>query len=109
MTRLPAKLEVSGLIRAAQAAGGFAAVLHKGEPDAGTILLVALKNGGIARLFERMPQLDGSRTWVESRVQDVDNKREFDTYLARRSAQDRDVWIVELDVANPERLIGLQD
>lgn len=109
MTRLPAKLEVSGLIRAAQAAGGFAAVLHKGEPEAGTILLVALENGGIARLFERMPQLDGTRKWVESKVQDADDKREFDTYLARRSAQDRDVWIVELDVVNPERLIGLLD
>ena len=109
MTRLPAKLEVSSLIRAAQAAGGFAAVLQKGEPEAGTSLLVALKNGGIARLFERMPQLDGTRKWVESKVQDADNKGEFDAYLARRSAQDRDVWIVELDVANPERFIGFED
>ncbi len=107
MTRLPAKLEVSGLIRAAQAAGGFAAVLHTGEADGGTILVVTLENGAKARLFERMPQLDGTRKWAESRVQDVDNKGEFDAYLARRTAQDPDVWVVELDVAFPERLIGL--
>jgi len=109
MSRIAAKLEVSGLIRAAQAAGGFAAVLHKGEPDGGTILVVALENGGIARLFERMPQLDGTRKWVETRIQDVENKGEFDAYLARRSAQDRDIWIVELDVVNPERLIRFED
>ncbi len=107
MTRLPAKLEVSGLIRAAQAAGGFAAVLHTGEVDGGTILVVTLENGAKARLFERMPQLDGTRKWAESRAQDVDNKGEFDAYLARRTAQDPDVWVVELDVAFPERLIGL--
>lgn len=107
--RLPAKLEVSGLIRSAHAAGGFAAVLHKGEADGGTILLVCIENGGIARLFERMPQLDGSRKWVESRVQDAENKGEFDAYLARRSAQDRDIWIVELDIVNPERLIRFED
>lgn len=106
MTRIAAKLEVSGLIRSAQAAGGFAAVLHKGEPDGGTILLVAVENGGIARLFERMPQLDGTRKWVESRVQDADNKGEFDAYVTRRTVQDPDVWVVELDIANPERLIG---
>lgn len=107
MSRIPAKLEVSGLIRAAQAAGGFAAVLHKGEEDGGTILVVTLDNGGKARLFERMPQLDGTRKWVESRVQDVENKGEFDVYVARRTIQDPDVWVVELDVASPERLIGL--
>lgn len=97
---------MSGLIRAAEAAGGFATVLHKGEPDGGTILVVTLQNGGIARLFERMPQLDGVRKWTESRVQDADKMREFDDYLNRRKAQDPDIWIIELDVANPERLIG---
>lgn len=108
MSRLPAKLEVSGLIRAAQAAGGFAAVLHKGEADGGTILVVALENGEKARLFERMPQLDGTRGWIESKAQDVENKGEFDAYLTRRTLQDPDVWVVELDVACPERLIGLE-
>lgn len=82
-------------------------MLHKGEPEGGTILVVTLENGGNARLFERMPQLDGTRKWTESRVQDVDKKGDFDAYVARRSAQDPDVWVVELDVAFPERLIGL--
>ena len=35
--RLPAHLEVSGLLRAVEGAGGFAMVLHKGEREAGTI------------------------------------------------------------------------
>lgn len=104
--RLPAHLEVSALIRRVQAAGGFAAVLAKGEQEAGTILVVTTENGRNTRAFERMPQLDGSRTWSCSKEQDPDNKELFNEYLARRKSQDADLWIVELDIAQAERLIG---
>lgn len=105
--RLPAHLEVSALIRQAQAQGGFAAVLAKGEREAGTILVVTTENGRNTRVFERMPQLDGSRSWTCSKEQDSENKELFNEYLERRKSQDSDLWIVELDIANAERLIGL--
>lgn len=104
--RLPAHLEVSALIRRVQAAGGFAAVLAKGEQEAGTILVVTTENGRNTRAFERMPQLDGSRAWSCSKEQDPDNKELFNEYLARRKSQDADLWIVELDIVQAERLIG---
>lgn len=107
--RLPAHLEVSGLIRSVSAEGGFATVLHKGERDAGTILVVLTENGANARLYERMPQLDGTRKWTCSRRQDPQNMQEFSEYLGRRGEQDPDLWIVELDVAKGERFIGLAD
>ncbi len=103
--RFPAHLEVNGLVRAAQARGGFAMVLHKGERDGGTLLVVLVYNQELGVLFERMPQLDGTRKWTRSKAQDSDNKREFDDYLDRRARQDPDVWIVELTVADPERFI----
>lgn len=105
--RLPAHLEVSALIRQVQGEGGFAAVLAKGEREAGTILLVTTENGRNTRVFERMPQLDGSRSWTCSKEQDPENKELFNQYLERRKSQDSDLWIVELDIANAERLIGL--
>jgi hypothetical protein len=105
--RLPAHLEVSGLIRQTQSAGGFAAVLAKGESEAGTILIVLTENGRNARVYERMPQLDGTRKWHSAKQQNLDNKEEFQEYLDRRKYQDPDVWIVELDIADGERLIGL--
>lgn len=107
--RLPAHLEVSGLIRRVQAEGGFAAVLKKGEPEAGTILLVLVENGGNPRAFERMPQIDGSRKWHCARQQTADNPQEFTEYLERRGKQDDDLWIVELDIVRGERFIGLPD
>lgn len=105
--RLPAHLEVAGLIRSVQAAGGFAAVLGKGEREAGTILVVTTLNGRNSRVFERMPQLDGTRKWSCSKQQDSENTQDFSEYLERRRSQDPDVWIVELDVPHAERFIGL--
>mgnify|MGYP002629120873 CR=1 FL=1 len=104
--RLPTHLEVSGLIRRVQAAGGFATVLHKGERDAGSLALVVSHRGTTASLWERMPQLDGSRKFVASRTQDVDKPYEFSEYIDRRAEQDSDLWILELDVADPERFIA---
>lgn len=107
--RLPAHLEVAGLIRSVEAAGGFAAVLSKGERDAGTIMVVITENDRNSKIYERMPQLDGTRKWTCSKSQDPENKHEFSEYLERRGSQDPDLWIVELDIAHGERFIGISD
>jgi len=107
--RLPAHVEALGLIRQAQAEGGFGTVLQKGERDAGSIIVVLTENGTNARIYERLPSLDGDRIWHLSKVQGVDNPMEFSEYLDRRAKQDRDSWIIELDIANGERFIGLAD
>lgn len=106
-SRLPAHLEVSGLIRAVEAAGGFVAVVAKGERDAGTLLVVCSEKGGHSAAYERMPQPDGSRAWTLSRSQEPENPQEFWDYCERRKRQDPDLWIVELDVPKGERFIGI--
>ena len=106
--RLPTHVEVSGLIRAVEAAGGFATVIAKGERDAGTMLVICCERDTNVRLYERMPQLDGTRHWTLVRVQDTENHIEFSDYLQRRKRQDDDLWVLELDIANGERFIGLE-
>lgn len=105
--RLPAHLEAGALIRRTQGEGGFAAVLQKGHETAGTILLILTENGTNMRAYERMPQIDGSRAWTCIRKQDPEKKQGFQDYIDRRSQQDDDLWIIELDIAEGERLIGL--
>jgi hypothetical protein len=104
--RIPAHLEVAGLIRAVETAGGFATVLAKGDRDSGTLLVVCCENGTNAAAYERMPQPDGSRAWTLSRKQDIEKPNEFWDYCDRRKHQDDDLWIVELDVPNGERFIA---
>jgi hypothetical protein len=107
--RLPAALEASALIRLAEASGGFGMILHRGEPDSGTILIVILDNQGFgqthASAFERLPKADGTRGWALAKAQDTENKGEFESYLTRRIAQDRDLWVVELTIAEGERFV----
>lgn len=106
---LPAHLEVTGLMRAVEAAGGFAMVLRKGQREAGAILVVLMEKGANARVYERIAQLDGSRGWTLMKVQDAEKPHEIDEYLTRRADRDPDLWIVELDIVNGERFIRLTD
>jgi hypothetical protein len=103
--RLPAHLEVAGLLKLVQALGGFGMVLQKGERDAGTLAILTTNGGKNTRLWERMPQMDGSRTFVCTREQGEENTREFDEYIAKRQRQDSDCWFLELDGPDVERLI----
>ncbi len=98
-------MEVSALIRAVDAQGGFGMVIKKGERDAGTLLIICCENGTNLRAFERMPQLDGTRKWALSKAEDPENKQDFVEYCERRKRQDHDLWIVELDAANAEQLL----
>ena len=104
--RLPAHLEVAGLMRIIESQGGFATVLHKGERDAGTILILTIYRGEPVTLYERMPQLDGSRPFIAAKQQNTEKPTELSEYVARRASQDPDIWVIEADIADPERFIA---
>lgn len=104
--RLPAHLEVAGLIRIVESQGGFASVLHKGERDAGTVLILTMYRGDPLTLYERMPQLDGSRPFIAAKRQNPEKPQELAEYVSRRASQDPDIWVIEADVADAERFIA---
>ena len=105
--RLATHVVVSALIRQFSATGDFATVLHKGDPIAGALLLVSRIKGRNPALFEQFPAANGTRNWQLVSNQDIDNEQKISEYLERRIAQDRDIWVLELDVAFAERLDGL--
>ncbi|MCR9178637.1 MAG: DUF1491 family protein [Erythrobacteraceae bacterium] len=104
--RIPAHLEAGAILRLAESQGGFGTVLAKGERDAGTVLVVTTYRGEASTLYERMPALDGSRSFVATKNEDPENRQEFSEYLARRRRQDPDIWLIEVDIANAERFIA---
>lgn len=104
--RLPAHLEVAGMIRAIESQGGFASVIAKGEKDAGTVLILTMYRGENAVLFERMPQLDGSRPYIATKTQDTEKPQEIFEYLEKRRKQDPDIWILEADIADSARFVA---
>jgi hypothetical protein len=101
--RLTSRMTVDALMRRVQAAGGFAAVLAKGDDTAGAILLACSERGEVRMLLERTVDLDGRYRWTPCGPQDVESQADRDSYMGRRRAQDPDLWLIELDVADAER------
>jgi hypothetical protein len=91
------------LIRKAEVEGGFGAVLAKGDPTAGSILVILLEKGVNPRLFERLLQPDGRYSWQESGSQRIENSSEVPAFIARLRRFDPDSWLIELDIPSAER------
>jgi hypothetical protein len=100
--RLASSVLVSGLIGKAEGEGGFGAVLAKGDPTAGSIILILAERGGSPCLFERVLQPDGRYSWQPS-GQAVGSFEEVARLIARRRRFDPDLWVVELDIPSRER------
>lgn len=104
--RLSAEMTAQSLLRKVNQEGGFATVLKKGDRISGAILIICVEKGKDPRLLEKMPSLDGPSTWQVIWPQDTDKKQDLDEYLKRRSGFDPDLWLIELDIPDAERLIA---
>ncbi len=80
-------------------------VLQAGERDAGTLAILTTHSGKNTMLWERMPLMDGRRRFQVTKSQDAEKTEEFDDYIRRRMTQDPDLWILELDGPEMERLV----
>jgi hypothetical protein len=87
--------------------GGFLTVIRKGDLTSGAILLIGQARGENPVLFERLPSLDDIGSWQAATAQMAQNDTEVSVYWKKRSSRDPDLWVVELDVASPERLSRL--
>lgn len=105
--RLASAVQVSAFIRLAQTGGDFAAILRKGDPVAGAIMLIGLIRGKDPALYERFPSLDGGSPWHMVGKNVPDNEQDIAALWQKRAERDPDLWVIELDVASPERLNGL--
>jgi hypothetical protein len=103
--RLAAGVEATALLRRAEQAGGFGAVLNKGDPERGAILLVMTERGRYVAILERLLQHDGSYHWGSTGPAEADSVAAAQ-YVARRRRTDPDCWVLELDVPSTERFIA---
>jgi hypothetical protein len=101
--RLATSVLVSSLIRKAQAEGGFAALLAKGDPTAGSLLLILTERGADPRVLERVLQGSGSYSWQVVNSQISDKIGEVPDFIARRRRFDPDLWVLELDIPSADR------
>ena len=104
--RLPAHLEASGLLRRAETAGGFATIVAKGDRDRGSLVLLIGDRGTHFACLERGLGPGGSYVWRTAGPGVGAEAAELSEWCAKRRAMDRDIWLIELDIPQPERFIA---
>ena len=97
---LPASTLVPAICRQVMSAGGFATVLAKGSQWGGALLLVH-RGPGSVKAYEKMPTLSGAPLWRLA----AEGESAVDTFVASQQKFDPDLWVLELDIADPARFI----
>ncbi len=115
--RLKSHIWVSAYLRRLNSAFISAALVHRGDSDAGAIYIkVAYLDGSCqvyaplsAHLAQAMPDdaliLDDGRAWQPVYTPDA-LEADADAYLARQTARDPDVWVLEVEMPAGKRLPG---
>ena len=87
---------VSALIRRAELGGAFAAVLRKGDPKAGAVIVKVVNRAEEAtRLYVEAVRSDGDRVWMHPAASR--QEQDLDLYVERAVRIDPDLWVVEID------------
>lgn len=89
---------VQALLRTAQSQGASGYVVRRGDETAGAVLVKVASLDGTARLL--IPARDGvgERIYLDLTGKTAGpDEPSIDAYLAKRAAQDQDVWIVEIE------------
>jgi hypothetical protein len=106
MMRLKSRFLVDLLIRRAEAAGGFATVLAKGDDTSGIILVQCSDRGEAGPLLERRFSASGHYIWEAVGPADPKDGESRANYQHRRRQSDPDLWLIELDIADAPQLVA---
>jgi hypothetical protein len=94
--RVKAGLWVGAALRLADRAGRPAAVLRRGDEDAGGVLAVLRGREGLSVLAQVRDAL-GREAWLRGTGPAPVPEAEADAYVARAVKRDPDLWVVEFD------------
>ena len=103
--RLPAHLEAAGLIRQVEAEGGFGAIVKRGDPDRGALILLISNRGQHQACLERTLGRDGNYGCQVAGPPAGANNQSLADWSEKRLRFDEDSWLIELDVPDPQRFI----
>lgn len=95
--RLRTELWVGALLRRAELAGAFAAVLYRGDLDGGAVLLKTFhQKTRLVKLFsETIQGAEGERVWIEPRPKA--DEITLNDFIEKQKRLDPDLWVIEIE------------
>lgn len=93
-------------MRRAEAEGGFATLIRKGDAERGAITLLITQRGSIAAVLERQMAADFTYRWASLSADRPWDEAAWRDFLQKKVNFDRDCWAIELDIADAERFIA---
>jgi len=94
--RLKAGIWVSMALRRGNAQGRYGAVLRKGDPDAGGVLVVLRGREGLCVLAQ-IRTAEGVLAWMRGTGGAPVDQAAADAYVARQVKFDTDLWVLEFE------------
>jgi hypothetical protein len=95
--RLPSNVWIMAQVRRSNSDGIPAMVVRKGEAQTGTLLLKLNLFEQGCRVLSQARDLDGVLGWLAAFDRAVVPEAEADAYIARATARDPDLWVVEIE------------
>ncbi len=74
-----------------------AALLRRGEPERGTVLLKLNQIEAGCRILTQARDLDGRLGWLAALGGKLVAEAEADAYIARAVERDPDLWVIEIE------------
>ncbi len=81
-------------------------VVARGDPDRGALILLVAQRGTHVACLERGPTDTGAYAWQSIGPAAGATPDLVRVWSQRRRSNDPDLWLIELDVAQPERFIA---
>lgn len=94
---LKSKIWVQALIRQCELNGAMAMVVHKGDPDAGAVLVKINTLGQGCMVLSQVRTGAGEKAWMRATGEAFVDEATADAYIARQRGYDEDLWVVEIE------------
>lgn len=103
--RVKTALFVSMALRRGNAEGKYGAVLHRGDPDAGGLLVVLrgradAEGREMLMVLSQMRDAAGNPAWMRGTGPTPVDQAAADAYVERQRRFDPDLWVIEFDAAD---------
>lgn len=104
---LATHMRVSALLRTCQMQGIGVYVTHRGDADAGALIVKQAHLDKTATIFTRHYDATGETQWERTLGPDPVPESDADAYLTRRITSDPDLWVVEIEQPKGEPDLSL--